>query len=130
MKRLTKAEEEIMQIIWELGPCTVSDIRKYIHEKKGLPKPPHSSVSTIVRGLDNQEGNKAFLGFKAYGRTYEYYPLISKEEYSKRTLRKIAKEYFGGSVNSLVSFLVKEEKVNRDELNKIIDQLDDENDAS
>ncbi len=130
MKRLTKAEEEIMQIIWELGPCTVSDIRTYIHETKGLPKPPHSSISTIVRGLDNQKGNKAFLGFKAYGRTYEYYPLVTKEAYSKSTLRKIAEEYFGGSVNSLVSFLVKEEKVDKDELNKLINQLDDENNAS
>ena len=63
MKKLTKAEEEVMQIIWELGPCTVSDIRTYIHENMNMSKPPHSTISTIVRGLDNQEGNKGFLGF-------------------------------------------------------------------
>ena len=55
MNKLTKAEEEIMQIIWELGPCTVSDIREYIATHQGIPKPPHSSVSTIVRILEKKE---------------------------------------------------------------------------
>ncbi len=126
MKKLTKAEEEIMQIIWEIGPCTVSDIRSYIHEKMKLPKPPHSTISTIVRGLDNQEDHKGFLGFKAYGRTYEYYPLISKEEYGKQKLKKFVSDYFEGSMNQLVSFMVKENDLSLKELTALLDELDDE----
>ena len=127
MKKLTKAEEEIMQIIWELGPCTVSQIRDYIEQKLGLKKPPHSTVSTIVRGLDNQEGNKGFLGFKVYGRTYEYYPLVSKESYSQQSLQKLVKDYFDGSMNRLVSFLVKKKDLNLKDLEGLLEELNDEN---
>ena len=126
MKKLTKAEEEIMQIIWELGPCTVSNIRDYIHQNLDMPKPPHSTISTIVRGLDNQEGNKGFLGFKAYGRTYEYRPLISKEEYGKQKLNKFVTDYFGGSMNQLVSFMVKENDLSLKELTELLDNLEEE----
>lgn len=122
MKRLTKAEEEIMQIIWELGPCTVSDIRDYIHEKMGLPRPPHSSVSTIVRILDD----KGVLRHKAYGRTYEYHPVVSKAEYSRQSIKKLISDYFGGSVNHLVSFMVKEKDLSIKELSELLDQLEEE----
>lgn len=123
MKRLTKAEEEIMQIIWELGPCTVSDIREYIHQKMGLPKPPHSTVSTIVRILDDKKG---FLTHKAYGRTYEYHPVVSKEDYSKQSIKKLIMDYFDGSVNHLVSFMVKENDLSIKELSELLDQLEEE----
>ena len=123
MKRLTKAEEEIMQIIWELGPCTVSDIREYIHQKMGLPKPPHSTISTIVRILDDKKG---FLKHKAYGRTYEYHPLVSKEEYSRQSIKKLISDYFGGSVNHLVSFMVKENDLSIKDISELMDQLDEE----
>ena len=126
MKKLTKAEEEIMQIIWEIGPCTVSQIRTYMEEKLAMKKPPHSTVSTIVRGLDNQGDHKAFLGFKAYGRTYEYFALISKEAYSKITLKSIVKDYFDGSMNRLVSFMVEENDLSLTELNDLIQQLEDQ----
>ena len=98
MKRLTKAEEEIMQIIWRLERCTVSDILKDI----GDPKPPHSSISSIVRILEKKE----FVDHKAYGRTYEYFPIVSKDDYSKFTLTKIVNNYFEGSMNNLVSCLL------------------------
>lgn len=126
MKTLTKAEEEIMQIIWKLGPCTVSQIRCYMEEEMGMKKPPHSTVSTIVRGLDNQDGNKGFLGFKAYGRTYEYYPIISKEAYSKQTLNRMVRQYFDGSMNRLVSFLVEENDLSLSELNDLIKDLEED----
>ena len=126
MKKLTKAEEEIMQIIWQLGPCTVSDIRDYMENTLHLPKPPHSTVSSIVRAMDNKNG-KGYLAFKAYGRTYEYFPLVSKADYSKRKLSQLVSDYFEGSVNSLVSFLVKEEKLDLKELSDLVDQLEDEN---
>ena len=122
MKKLTKAEEEIMQIVWQLGPCTVSDIRDFMERKLGIPKPPHSTVSTIVRILDDKE----FLGHKAYGRTYEYFPQISKEEYSKQSLNKFVKDYFDGSMNQLVSFMVKEKDLSLKDLSDLMDLLEEE----
>ena len=118
MKKLTKAEEEIMQIIWRLERCTVSDILNDL----GDPKPPHSSISSIVRILEKKE----FLDHKAYGRTYEYFPIISKDEYSKFSLKKIAIDYFEGSMNNLVSFLVKENDLNVKELGELLEKLSDE----
>ena len=127
MKRLTKAEEEIMQIIWKIGPCTVSDIREYIEREMGVPKPPHSTISTIVRGLDNQEKGKRYLGFKAYGRTHLYHALVSKEDYSKQTLKKFVTEYFEGSMNRLVSFMVQETDLSLKDLNTLLEDLEEEN---
>ena len=119
MEKLTNAEEEIMQIIWRLGRCTVRDIREDIG---GDPLPPHSTISTFVRLLEKKD----FVGHKAYGRTYEYFPLVSKEDYSKRTLKDFAKDYFDGSMNSLVSFIVKKENLSKEELSDLLDKLDEE----
>ena len=123
--KLTRAEEEIMQIIWELGRCTVSDIRNYMEAEMNIKKPPHSSVSTIVRILDDKKG---FLGHKAYGRTYEYFPLVSKKEYTKNSLTKLVNDYFDGSMNSLVSFMVKENDLKTSELGNLLNQLDEADD--
>ncbi|MEO1629016.1 MAG: BlaI/MecI/CopY family transcriptional regulator, partial [Bacteroidota bacterium] len=114
------AEEEIMQIVWKLERCTVRDIIEEI--AKVQSKPPHSTISSIARILDD----KGFLGHKAYGRTYEYFALISKEAYSRFTLTKLASDYFGGSMNRLVSFLVKDDALDKGELNTLLDQLDEE----
>jgi predicted transcriptional regulator len=122
MKRLTKAEEEIMQIIWRLERCTVRDIRDYIKDEQGQPEPPHSTVSTIVRILED----KGFLDHKAYGRTYEYFSVISKEDYSRQSLRKLAGDYFGGSMNRLVSFLVKQDDLSLSELSELIEKMEEE----
>ena len=126
MKRLTKAEEDIMQIIWRLDRCTVSDIRDEIQKETGKEKPPHSTISTIVRILDD----KGFLDHKAYGRTYEYFPLITKKDYSRRTLKKFVSDYFEGSMNELVSFLVKEKNIDVDDLNELLNQSQNENEES
>ncbi len=120
MKRLTKAEEDIMQIIWQLNRCTVSDVRDFIAKENGEKKPPHSTISTIVRILEE----KGFLDHKAYGRTYEYFPVVSKADYSRRTLKKFVSDYFEGSMNELVSFLVKEEKIDMEELSKLLQDSD------
>ncbi len=126
MKTLTRAEEEIMQIIWDLGPCTVANIRDSIEEKSGPPKPPHSTISTMVRILED----KGFLGHKAYGRTYEYFPLVTREHYSKQTLRKMITDYFEGSPNRLVSFLVQENDLSLKDLSELMDQLEDDEPSS
>ena len=120
MEKLTKKEEEIMQIIWQLERCTVTDILDVIERTEGK-RPPHSSISTIVQIL---EKDRKFLGFKAYGKTYEYFPLVSKADYGKRSLSKLVSDYFDGSAHSLVSFLVKEEKMDADELKDLLDKLD------
>ena len=114
-KTLTKAEEEIMQIIWSKGRVLVSDIL----DDFGEPRPPHSTISSIVRILEK----KGFVGHKAYGRTYEYFALLPKEEYSKHTVRNLIEEYFGGSANSLVSFLVKEKDLSLKELAELMEVL-------
>ncbi|MBP7274113.1 MAG: BlaI/MecI/CopY family transcriptional regulator [Saprospiraceae bacterium] len=112
MIKLTKLEEEIMHYIWELERCTVSDIIQQMPE----PKPPHSSVSTIVRILEKKE----FVSHKAYGKTYEYFALVSKSSYSKKSLKSFIRDYFDGSPQRLVSFLVNEKELNIKELEKLL----------
>lgn len=120
--KLTRAEEEIMQIIWDLGPCTVSQIREVIAQQSNGKKPPHSTISTFVRILEE----KGYLDHKAYGRTYEYRPIISRKEYSKTSLKKLVNDYFDGSMDQLVSFMVKEDDLKVSELSELLDQLDEE----
>lgn len=115
IKSLTRAEEEIMQFIWQFGRCTVSNIIEEMKE----PRPPHSSVSSIVRILER----KGFVDHKSYGRTYEYFPLISKEEYSKGSVLSLINEYFNGSTPQLVSFLVAKEETSIEELQDLIKEL-------
>ena len=122
MKKLTKAEEEIMQIIWELERCTVSQILDYMVEQKGVKKPPHSSISSIVRLIEQ----KGFLNHKAYGRTYEYFPTVSKSDYGKRTLKSFVQNYFDGSMSRLVSFMVRENDLSVEEINEMLEKLNDE----
>ena len=116
MQRLTKAEEEIMQIIWQLDRCLVSDICDTL----GEPRPPHSSISSIVRILEK----KGFVGHKAYGKTYEYFPIVAKTDYGRTTLSKLISDYFGGSAAQLVSSLVREEEIADEELKQLLEKLD------
>ena len=120
MKKLTKAEEEIMQVLWELGEGAVGDIRKRLAEKAGGQKAAHSTISTMMKIL----GEKGFVSHKAYGRTFVYRPELSKDDYSHQSITSLVKNYFGGSVNRLVSFLVKEEDLSLEELNELINKLD------
>ena len=111
MKELTKAEEQIMQILWEIEKGFVNDILK----KLPLPKPAYNTVSTIVRILER----KNFVGHTAYGKTHEYFPLIPKAEYRKRKFKGLLTHYFDNSIESVVSFLVKEEKISPDEMKEL-----------
>ena len=120
--KLTRAEVEIMQIIWDLGPCTVSQVREVIAKQTNGKKPPHSTISTIVRILED----KGYLDHKAYGRTYEYRPIISRKAYSKTSLKKLVNDYFDGSMDRLVSFMVKEDDLKVSELSELLDRLEEE----
>jgi len=116
MKKLTKAEEPIMQCVWQLERATVGQIRECLAGGDEAKKPAHSTVSTLLRILLE----KKFLGHKAYGRTFEYFPLVSKKQYSQSSIQQLVLDYFDGSMNSLVSFLVKEENVDEKEIKSIL----------
>ncbi len=113
---LTKAEEEIMQIIWQLGHCLVRDVI----DQLGDEEIPHSTVSSVVRILEK----KGFVDHKAYGKTYEYFPLVSKEDYAQHGVKSLMEKYFGGSPKKLVSFLVQSEDMNLKELTELMKTLD------
>jgi Predicted transcriptional regulator len=116
LQTLTKAEEEVMQIIWQLERCLVRDII----DKLGDPDMPHSTISSVVRILEK----KGFVNHKAYGKTHEYFPIISKDEYAQHGVKSIMEKYFGGSPKKLVSFLVQSEDLNLKELNELLKSLD------
>lgn len=116
LKELTKAEDQVMQILWQLGRGVVKDII----EKMPNPKPAYNTVSTIVRILET----KGFVGHKAYGKTHEYFPLVSKDKYSKFYFNNMLKGYFGGSFNNLVSFFAQENQLKADEIDALMKQLD------
>ena len=111
MKKLTKAEEQIMQVLWELEKGFVNDIVSQLPD----PKPAYNTVSTIVRILEQ----KGFIAHKAYGRTHEYYPLINKEEYSREYLDNFTQNYFSNSYKALASFFANTENLSIRELEEI-----------
>ncbi len=116
---LTKAEEEIMQLIWKLEPCLVRDIM----ENLGEPDMPHSTISSVVRILEK----KGFVTHKAYGKTHEYRAVVSKEEYAQQNVKSLIKKYFGGSPKQLVNFLVQEHDLDLKELNELMATLTKKN---
>jgi len=116
LPNLTKAEEEVMHIIWELGRCLVRDVI----DKLGDPDMPHSTISSVVRILEK----KGFVGHKAYGKTHEYFPTITKEEYAQHGVKSLMEKYFGGSPKKLVSYLVQSENKNLKELNDLLKLAD------
>lgn len=113
---LTKAEEEVMHIIWQLDRCLVRDII----DNLGDPEIPHSTISSVVRILEK----KGFVDHKAYGKTYEYFPLVAKEDYAEHGVKSLMEKYFGGSPKKLVSFLVQNEDMNLKELGELMKKLD------
>jgi len=112
IKELTKAEEQIMLILWEMEEALVKDVI----EKMNEPKPAYNTVSTVIRVLEG----KGFVDHKAIGNTYIYFPIIKEAEYKRFALEKVMNNYFENSYESLVSFLVKDKIMSNDELNKII----------
>lgn len=115
MKELTKAEDQVMQILWKLGKGFVRDIMEELPE----PKPAYNTISTIVRILET----KGFVDHKAYGKTHEYFPIITKEKYTTFYLNNMIRGYFNGSFQNLVSFFAKENKMSAGEIEKLLDEL-------
>lgn len=112
---MTKAEEEVMQILWQLEKAFVKEILAEFKE----PKPAYNTVSTIIRILEK----KGFVDYQAFGKTHQYFPIVSKEEYKGQISKSLISNYFGGSVENLVSFFAKKKEISIQELDEIIQEL-------
>lgn len=115
LKELTKAEDQIMQILWQLEKAFVKDIIEVMPK----PKPAYNTVSTIVRILET----KGFVDHNTYGKTHEYFPIITKESYTRFYLNNMIKGYFNGSFQNLVSFFAKENQLNPNDLEKLLNEI-------
>jgi len=115
MKELTKAEEQIMQLLWEQEKAFVKDIV----EKMDNPKPAYNTVSTIIRILEK----KGFVGYTAYGKTHEYFPLISRTDYTRTYMKSFIRNYFSGSFQEMVSFFAKEDNMSLSDLDELMDDV-------
>lgn len=112
MQRLTNKEEEIMQIMWKLEKAFVKDVLAEIN----TDKPHYNTLSTIIRNLED----KGYLSYTAYGKTHQYFPIVSKESYRKKFFNNVIENYFNSSYKNVVSFFAKEEKISADDLREII----------
>lgn len=117
IRELTKAEEEIMRVLWKLEKGFVKDVLAELPE----PKPAYNTVSTIIRILEK----KGLVGYRAFGKTHEYYPLITEEQYKRFEAGQLLTNYFDGSLRKLVSFFVNDKQVSLAEADEIIRLLND-----
>ena len=115
MVTLTKAEERIMKILWEIEEGFIKDIIEQFPD----PKPPYNSVSTIVRVLVQKE----IVGFTAFGNSHRYHPMITREEYKKSQLSRLVKDYYNNSLREVVSFFSESKKLDEKELDEVMKML-------
>lgn len=115
MKELTKAEEQVMQLLWKKEKAFVKDLIDEMPE----PKPAYNTVSTIIRILEK----KGFVKHKAYGKTHEYYPTISRKEYTKKFMKNFMSNYFSGSFQEMVSFFAKEDNMSLSDLDEMLEDV-------
>lgn len=119
MEKLTNKEEEIMHILWKLEKAFVKDVLAEIK----VDKPHYNTLSTIIRNLED----KSYVAYNAYGKTHQYYPIISKESYRKQFINSAISNYFNNSYKNMVSFFAKEEKISVEELKEIISIIEKKN---
>ena len=119
MDKLTNKEEEIMRVLWNLEKAFVKEVVEELPD----PKPHYNTVSTIVRNLEE----KGYISHKAFGKTHQYFPLVSKEDYRKSFMQKTIHQYFESSYKNVVSFFAREEKISVEELREIIEHLEHKN---
>ncbi len=117
MATLTKAEEKIMKILWKIEKGFINDILEQFPD----PKPPYNSVSTIVRVLVK----KKIVSFNKYGNTYQYYPLITKEEYRKSQMGRLIKDYYNNSLKQVVNFFSENKNLDIDEVEEVMKMLNE-----
>ncbi|MBE6220762.1 MAG: BlaI/MecI/CopY family transcriptional regulator [Rikenellaceae bacterium] len=114
-QELTPAELEIMQILWARGKGFVNDVIEHLPE----PKPAYNTVSTVLRVLEK----KGFVGYKAYGKSHEYYPLVDRDSYTSTFMSSVLDRFFGGSTSRMVSFLTSSKAISLEETSEIIEML-------
>jgi len=119
MDKLTNKEEEIMHILWKLEKAFVKDVLAEIK----TDKPHYNTLSTIIRNLEE----KGYVSYNAYGKTHQYYPIVSKEDYRKNFINTAINNYFNSSYKNMVSFFAKEEKISVEELKEIINLIEKDN---
>jgi BlaI family transcriptional regulator, penicillinase repressor len=112
LPELTRAEEQVMQVLWRRGPSFVKDLLPDMP----APTPAYNTVSTIIRILEQ----KGYVGHEAFGRTHRYHALVAQDEYRRLSLRKLLGGYFGGSFTRLVSFFAKEENLDARQLDELL----------
>ncbi len=112
MQKLTRKEEEAMKILWKLKKAFVKEIL----EEYPDPKPHYNTVSSLVRLLQE----KGAVGYRQYGNTYQYYPLLSKEEYRKHYIKEIIRDYFDSSLTGAVASFIEDEELDREEIEELI----------
>lgn len=115
MQELTKAEEQVMHILWDLNKAFVKEIVAKFPD----PKPAYNTVSTIIRILEK----KKVVGHESFGRTYRYFPLVVREVYANQSANHLIENYFGGSAENLLSFFMKEKNISAQELEQIMKQI-------
>ena len=113
IKPLTRAELEIMQILWKKGAAFVNDIREEMPE----PRPAYNTVSTIVRILEK----KGVVGYEAVGKSHRYFPLVTKDEYAGSVMKSMLSSYFDGSLSQMVSFFSQKENISVKEMDEILE---------
>lgn len=117
MKELTKAEEQVMQVLWDKENAFVKEILAEFPE----PKPAYNTISTIIRILES----KGVVGYEAFGKSHRYLPLISKSEYLNFSMNQLMQGYFRGSASRLMSFFLKEKNLNATELDDMMKMIED-----
>lgn len=115
MKELTRAEEQVMQILWDVEKGFVKDLLA----KMNPPKPAYNTISTIVRILER----KGFVDHQAYGKSHEYFPIVSKDEYRRFSIDNLLSGYFSGSFANLASFFAKDGKIDSQELERLLEEV-------
>ncbi len=116
--KLTRAEEQIMQVLWDLEEAFVKDIREQLDH----PKPAYNTVSTIVRILEK----KGFVSHRAYGKSHLYFPLVSRDEYTRAHMKRFVKNYFNNSFEKMVSFFAREKDIDLREMEDIMKIMEEE----
>lgn len=122
MEVLTKTEEKVMQILWEIKRGFVKDVI----DRMGEPQPPYNTVSSLIRILEK----KGFVEYKAYGKTHEYFPAISKNAYRAFTFKNFVANYFEGAPENVLSFMVKEENLAEKDITAMLEMLKNDNTGS
>ncbi|MBL7945340.1 MAG: BlaI/MecI/CopY family transcriptional regulator [Flavobacteriales bacterium] len=117
MERLTKAEEQVMQVLWKLGPAFAKDVLAAMP----APRPAITTVSTIIRILEE----KGFVAHEAYGRSHRYHAVVSKQAYGDRSVKKLLKDYFGGSPTAMLSAFIEREQLDASDLDGLLKLIRD-----